>query len=58
MNELAALAALLYLLRYDAAYCAGVVIGFMVYTPAPAVRYVDMSEMSDGEIMKMVVRQL
>ena len=58
MNELAALAALLYLLRYDMAYCAGVVIGFMAYAPAPVVRYVDMSGMSDGEIMRMVMRQM
>lgn len=45
-------------LLYPALFVAGVVIGFMTYTPAPVVRYVDMSGMSDGEIMRMVMRQM
>ena len=43
-------------LLYPALFAIGVVIGFMAYTPAPAVRYVDLSGMSDGEIMRMVMR--
>ena len=45
-------------LLYPALFVAGVVIGFMAYTPAPVARYVDMSGMSDGDILKMVMRQI
>ena len=45
-------------LLYPALFVAGVVIGFMTYTPAPVVRYVDMSEWTEADIMRLVMRQM
>ena len=45
-------------LLYPALFVAGVVIGFMAYTPAPVVRYVDLTEWTEADIMRLVMRQM
>ena len=45
-------------LLYPALFAIGVVIGFMAYTPAPVVRYINMSEWTEADIMRLVMRQM
>ena len=44
-------------LLYSALFVAGVVIGFMTYAPAPVVRYINMSEWTEADIMRLVMKQ-